>query len=147
MDNSAANGIKEYEFSRNVDFIDTPLIEVKKELMKKKIQLNSTYNNKMLSTENLYKYVVELEDYLENETIARKKIESDFKDSMRICNLLISSSIFVFVVFGVFAILASNLLLGIIAIINGLVFGIMIYYKNTIQKNIETKNNKRKEMT
>ena len=62
MENANTVGIKEYEFSKNVDFIDTSLIEVKRELMKKKIQLNSIYNNKMLSTENLYKYVIELED-------------------------------------------------------------------------------------
>jgi len=146
MENANTVGIKEYEFSKNVDFIDTSLIEVKRELMKKKIQLNSIYNNKMLSTENLYKYVIELEDYLEKESVAKEKRESDFKDSMRICTLLISSSIFLFVIFGGFAILTSNLLLGIVAFINGLVFCIMIYYKNTIQKNMGIKNNKRKEM-
>ena len=54
MENANTVGIKEYEFSKNVDFIDTSLIEVKRELMKKKIQLNSIYNNKMLSTENTY---------------------------------------------------------------------------------------------
>ena len=127
----------EYSFTKNINFLNTPLNEVKVEYMRKKIQLNFACNIKEHSTDNLSLYVLEIEEHIKDLESKIEKHEIDYKDSMKICNFLIVTSIFVFISFGAFSMLTRSIQLSIITLINGFVLGILFLYKKSKNKNIQ----------
>lgn len=127
----------EYIFSKNVDFSNTPLNEVKVEYRKKKIQLQFANNIKEHSTDDLAQYILELEEHIKDLESRMEKQALDYKDSIKICSFLIVTSIIMFVVFGMFSILTRSIQLSFITLINGIVLGILYIYKRSKKKSIQ----------
>lgn len=126
----------QFIFSRNVDFTNTPLNEVKVEYMKKKIQLNWASNIVENSTDDLFQYVLKLEEHIKVLETKKEKNKKELKGSMKICNILIAASLILFLVFGTFSILTNSSSLLLITFINGFVLGIVYLYKIMKRKNI-----------
>jgi len=128
--------ITEYSFSKNIDFSNTPLNEVKTEYMRKKIQLNLANNIREHSTADLSQYVLELAEHIEELESKKERHKIDSLNSMKLSNLLIITSVFMFIIFGGFTILTKSVPLLIITLINGFVMGIVYLYKQSKKKNI-----------
>ena len=128
--------ITEYSFSKNIDFSNTPLNEVKTEYMRKKIQLNLANNIREHSTADLSQYVLELAEHIEELESKKERHKIDSLNSMKLSNLLIITSVFMFIIFGGFTILTKSVPLLIITLINGFVMGIVYLYKQSTKTNI-----------
>lgn len=120
---------KQYSFSENVDFKTTPLDEVRIEYMRKKIQLNWASSIVNSSTDNLHQYVLDLETHIK--ILESKQTEQflEVKKSIKLCNVLITTSFVMFLTFSLFSVLTNSLTLLVVTYINAGVFGVVYLYK------------------
>lgn len=127
----------QFVFSKNIDFTSTPLNEVKVEYIRKKVQLNWAKSIVKQSTDDLFQYVLMLEEHIKvlEASIIKKKLE--LRGSVKLCNVLIATSFCLFLLFGVFSMLTNSVPLLLITLINGFVLGIIYLYRLKRKKKID----------